>query len=188
MATVSRDASRRRHCDVHTELTDAFRARIVLPPAAAAPKMCLEVRFPEHGHLQGVIFMRTSLTFLSVAAGGLALAGAMVSPPLHRACAQQAQISYSENIAPIFRGWCVSCHQPGGTGYKASGLDLTNYAGLMKGTKFGRMVIPGQPDSSNLYVLISGRAKIQMPFGHKPLPSCLQQNVWTWIFQGAKNN
>jgi hypothetical protein len=31
----------------------------------------------------------------------------------------------------------------------------------MKGTKFGRMVIPGQPDSSNLYVLISGRAKIQ---------------------------
>ena len=101
---------------------------------------------------------RTSLTLLSVAAGSLALAGAVISPPLHQACAQSAQISYSDDIAPIFRGWCVSCHRPGGEGYKASGLDLTSYAGVMKGTKFGPMVIPGQPDSSNLIVLISGRA------------------------------
>ncbi len=104
------------------------------------------------------------------------------------ACAQQSQISYSEDIAPIFKGWCVSCHQPGGQGYIASGLDLTNYDGLMKGTKFGPMVIAGQPDSSNLITLIEGRAKIQMPFGHKPLPACLKQNIWSWIFQGAKDN
>jgi hypothetical protein len=60
----------------------------------------------------------------------------------------------------------------------------------MKGTEFGPMVIPGDPDRSNLIVLIEGRAspEIRMPFGHKPLPSCLRQNIWTWIFQGAKNN
>ena len=108
--------------------------------------------------------------------------------PIQSACAQQGQMSFAEDIAPIFKGCCVSCHQPGGEGYNASGLDLTSYDGLMKGTKFGTMVIPGQPDSSNLIVLIDGRAKIRMPFGHKPLPSCLRNIIWSWIFQGAKNN
>lgn len=129
-----------------------------------------------------------NLVLASLAVGGLSIAGVSISPPIRQACAQQAQMSYAEDIAPIFRGWCVSCHQPGGQGYNASGLDLTSYDGVMKGTKLGPMVIPGQPDSSNLLVLIDGRAKIQMPYGHKPLPACLRQNIWTWIFQGAKNN
>jgi len=97
-------------------------------------------------------------------------------------------MSYAEDIAPIFKGWCVSCHEPAGEGFKASGLDLTSYEGLMKGTKFGPMVIPGQPDNSNLMVLIEGKAKIRMPFGHNALPNCLRNNIWSWIFQGAKNN
>jgi len=59
---------------------------------------------------------------------------------------------------------------------------------FMKGTKFGPMVIPGQPDNSNLIALIDGKAKTRMPFGHKALPSCLRDNVYGWIFQGAKNN
>jgi Planctomycete cytochrome C len=129
-----------------------------------------------------------NIMLASVAVGSLSIAGMSISPPIRQACAQQAQMSYAEDIAPIFRGWCVSCHQPGGQGYNASGLDLTSYDGVLKGTKFGPMVIPGDPDSSNLIVLIDGRAKIQMPYGHKPLPSCLRQNIWTWIFQGAKNN
>jgi hypothetical protein len=129
-----------------------------------------------------------SITLVTVVAGSLALAGAAISPPIRSACAQQAHMSYAEDVAPIFRGWCVSCHQPGGQGYNASGLDLTSYHGLMKGTKFGPMVIAGQPDSSNLVVLVEGKAKIQMPYGHKPLPECLRQNIWSWIFEGAKNN
>ena len=52
-------------------------------------------------------------------------------------------MSYAEDIAPIFKGCGVSCHQPGGQGYNASGFDLTSYDGLMKGTKFGPMVLPG---------------------------------------------
>ena len=97
-------------------------------------------------------------------------------------------MSFAEDIVPILKGWCVSCHQPGAEGFAASGLDLTSYDGLMKGTKFGPMVVPGQPDASNLIVLIEGRAKIRMPYGHKPLPNCLRNNIWTWIFEGAKNN
>jgi Planctomycete cytochrome C len=133
--------------------------------------------------------MKTSRAILaSIAAGSLSVAAATILTPIHQAGAQQAQMSFAEDIAPVFRGWCVSCHQPGGDGYNASGLDLTSYEGVMKGTKFGPMVIPGHPDESNLIVLVEGRAKVRMPFGHKPLPSCLRSSIWTWIFQGAKNN
>jgi len=127
---------------------------------------------------------------MSFAAGGLSLSltGAAFLTPIHQACAQHAQVSFANDIAPIFKGWCLSCHQPGGDGYNASGLDLTSYDGVMKGTKLGPMVIPGHPDESNLIVLVEGRAKVRMPFGHKALPGCLRTNIWTWIFQGAKNN
>lgn len=123
--------------------------------------------------------------------GCLTLAGASTLAPIQQACAQQsAAVSYSQDVAPVLRGWCVSCHQPGGEGYKASGLDLTSYAGLMKGTQFGPMVLPGQPDASNLVVLIEGRAspQIRMPHNQKPLPSCLRDEIWSWVFQGAKDN
>ena len=129
-----------------------------------------------------------TLVLAACAIGSLSLAGATLAPPLRSACAQEAHVSYTEDIAPILKGWCVSCHQPGGQGVEASGLDLTSYDAMMKGTKFGPMIIPGQPDSSNLIVLIEGRAQIRMPYGHKALPACLRQNVWTWIFEGAQNN
>ncbi len=129
-----------------------------------------------------------SVAVVGIVAGGLALAGAAELIPMRPACAAQPQMSYSEDIAPVFRGWCVSCHQPDGEGYKASGLDLRTYEGLMKGTKYGPMVIAGKPDESNLMRLINGEAKLRMPFNHKPLPNCVRQNIWSWIFEGAKND
>jgi mono/diheme cytochrome c family protein len=131
---------------------------------------------------------RWILGSLGVVAGGFALAGSTSLLQVPQACAQQSQINYAEDIAPIFNGWCVSCHQPGGKGYEASGFDVRTYQGVMKGSKFGPMVIAGRPDESNLVVLINGQAGIRMPFNHKPLASCLRQNIWTWIFQGAKND
>ena len=123
-----------------------------------------------------------------IVAAGLSLAGSAGLTPVGHACAAQPQLSYSEDIAPIFKGWCVSCHQPGGEGANASRLDLTTYEGLMKGTKFGPMVIPGKPDESNIMSLVQGEAKIRMPFAHKPLPNCLRKIIWSWIFEGANNN
>ena len=136
-------------------------------------------------------FMRKGgLAFAGAIVGGLALVGTTALMPVRQACAQRGQMSYKDDIVPIFKGWCISCHQPGGQGYMASGVDLTSYAGLMKGTKFGTVVIPKEPDSSTLVALIYGRTspKIRMPFGHKPLPNCLRTNIWQWIFEGAKDN
>jgi len=136
----------------------------------------------------GNFMKQPRLLLFSVAAGRLSLAAVTLLAPIHDACAQRAQMSFAEDVVPILKGYCVSCHQPGGEGYNESGLDLTSYDGLMKGTKFGPMVIPGQPDSSNIIVLIDGKAKLRMPYGHKALPSCLRDNIYSWIFQGAKNN
>jgi Planctomycete cytochrome C len=142
--------------------------------------------------LEAPVKVKSTLTLgVGAALSAVVLIGVPTEFPMSQACAQQAKstgVSFAEDIAPILRGWCVSCHQPGAEGYNASGLDLTSYDGLMKGGKFGPMVIPGQPDSSNLLVLIEGRAKVSMPLKHKALPNCLRTNVWSWIFEGAKNN
>ncbi len=131
---------------------------------------------------------RLSVGVAGLAAGGIALLGNLGLTPVARVCAAQATASYSEDVAPAFRGWCVSCHQQGGEGLEKSGLDLTTYDGLMKGTTYGPMVIAGNPDESNLMRMINGDAKLQMPFRHRPLPACVRQNIWSWIFEGAKNN
>jgi hypothetical protein len=111
----------------------------------------------------------------------------MHSPEL---CAAEQQISFSDDILPLLKWRCSTCHQSGGEGYEKTGLDLTTYEGLMKGTKFGPMVIPGKPDSSNLMVLLDWRAapEMRMPHGKKQLSVCDRTNIRTWIRQGAKNN
>ena len=98
------------------------------------------------------------------------------------------EVSYKLDVFPILASRCVSCHGPGGTGYKESGLDLTSYEGLMKGTKHGPIVVPGDPLTSNLDVLIEGRAQVQMPHDQRPLLKCQQNIIRNWVKQGALNN
>ena len=104
--------------------------------------------------------------------------------------AASSEVSFSEDVFPIFKGRCVDCHQPGGDGYEKSGLDLTTYEGLMKGTKYGTMVDPGTPETSNLIRLLDWRAApaLRMPHGKKRLSTCDRDAIRHWIRQGAKNN
>ncbi len=94
---------------------------------------------------------------LVLAVAAVALAGLSSSAVIVDACGQERQTtSFREDVFPIFKGRCIDCHRPGGQGYEASGLDLTTYEGVMKGTKHGPMVIPGDPDLSNLMWLPIG--------------------------------
>jgi mono/diheme cytochrome c family protein len=131
---------------------------------------------------------RRNLTAAAIAFGACLMI-ADVSTPSAQLCAAEPQ-SFSEDILPIFRGRCASCHQSGGAGYEKSGLDLTTYEGLMKGTKFGAMVIPRDPDSSNLMWLLDWRAspEVRMPHGKKKLSICDRNAIRAWIREGAKNN
>lgn len=100
------------------------------------------------------------------------------------------KMSFREDVFPVLKGRCMDCHSPGSAGYDASGLDLRSYEGLMKGTKFGPMVIARDPESSNLMLLLDGRAdpKIRMPHGTRRLSVCDRDAIRQWIREGALNN
>lgn len=127
-------------------------------------------------------------------AGAVVLAaGAFIGIEMIRSpelCAAEQQISFSEDILPLLKWRCAGCHQPGGQGSEKSGLDLTTYEGLMKGTKFGPMVIPRDPEGSNLVLLLDWRVspEVRMPHGKKKLSICDRNDIRNWIRQGAKNN
>jgi len=132
---------------------------------------------------------RRNLIAAAIVVGAACLMIVDVSTPSARLCAAEPQ-SFSEDILPILKGRCVSCHQPGGAGYEKSGLDLTTYEGLMKGTKFGAMVIARDPESSNLMWLLDWRAspEVRMPHGKKKLSICDRNAIRAWIREGAKDN
>src|SRR5215469_1622986 len=118
------------------------------------------------------------------------LIGFGVFPAAKEACAAQPKMSFADDVMPIFRGRCVSCHAPGGPGFEKSGLDLSTYAGVMKGTKSGPMVVPGDAQSSNLMWLLDWRAspELRMPHGKKKLSTCDRDAIRSWINEGAKDN
>ena len=147
--------------------------------------------------------MKRQRLYLATAAAGLAIlavAGMQLTTSSPAYCqdqpkrpapqTSQSKKSFKEDVMPILVGRCVSCHQPGGEGTAKSGLDLTSYAGLMKGTKFGPMVIPNDPESSNLMLLLDWRAspELRMPHGMKQLNSCDRNDIRAWLREGAKDN
>lgn len=98
-------------------------------------------------------------------------------------------LSYQADIKPIIDANCASCHVPGGAGYEKSGLRMDSYEALMKGTRFGAVVVPGSSVGSTLFRLVSGKAdpSIRMPHGQAALPEADVATIAAWIDQGAKN-
>ena len=123
-------------------------------------------------------------TLILVAGAALTLA-AMAEP-----AKKHATVSFSEDIFPILQTRCGACHAPGGEGFETSGLDLRSYQGLMKGTKFGPIVVAGDDVTSNLTVLLDGRAdkSLQMPHNKKKLTTCDRDLIRKWIREGALDN
>lgn len=99
-------------------------------------------------------------------------------------------ISFEGDVMPILQVRCIECHKPGGDGYEVSGLDLTSYEGVMKGTKHGPIVVPKNAIMSNFMVIVDGRADeaIRMPHERKKLTKCEISIFRRWINAGAKNN
>ena len=130
------------------------------------------------------------LRVLAVSVATAAIGGLGVGPAVQQACAASPKYSFADDVVPIFKGRCVQCHSSGGQGTEKSGLDLTSYEGVMKGAKFGPMVIPGDARSSNLMQLLDWRVspEIRMPHGKKQLSSCDRDAIRGWINEGAKNN
>jgi cytochrome c553 len=102
----------------------------------------------------------------------------------------QPAVSFAKDVKPILEQNCVECHVNNGKGTVASGFVVDSYESLMKGTKFGPVVVAGDPLSSSLYRLVSGEVdkSIQMPHNKEPLSADKIAKIEQWIAQGAKNN
>ncbi len=109
------------------------------------------------------------------------------APP--EAVAQEA-VSFKDDVFPIIELRCLECHQPGGSGYETSGLDMRTYEGLIKGTKHGSILTPGSAFESNLIAVIDQRTdrEIWMPHNRKRLSKCERLMFRFWVSQGAKDN
>jgi len=105
-------------------------------------------------------------------------------------CGQNRTVSFQSDVTPILKKNCYECHTNDGDGYKKSGLSMENYETLMKGTKFGPVVVPGNSVSSTLARLVQGKAspEINMPHKRDALPEAEAKVIVQWIDQGAKNN
>jgi hypothetical protein len=95
-----------------------------------------------------------------------------------------SQVSYTNQIQPIFNTNCTSCHVGGG----AATLDLTSYDGVMSGGVSGLSIISGDNENSELYIRIilpEGTA------GSMPPNDRLSQEeidlIGDWINEGASN-
>ena len=137
--------------------------------------------------LLGAIIL-TALSFNVSAEDDIAL------KPAHDAIKvlRPGDVSFNEDVQPILHDYCVSCHSPGGKGHAKSGLDLTSYEGLMRGTKFGPVVIPGNSDTSTFTKLLTGTNRgLKMPMGLNATGTLDRQYILIlrkWVKQGAKNN
>ena len=107
------------------------------------------------------------------------------------AATSKSEISFKNDVHPILHDYCQSCHQPGGKGYEKNGLDMTTYETLMKGTKFGSVINPGNSFTSILIQAVEGRvhASLKMPYGMAGgLAKDKIETLKKWVDQGAKNN
>ncbi len=130
----------------------------------------------------------------------------MVGPPLVERCSNvdsdpNTEVSFSRDIQPILQAkrdqepGC-NCHMPSDPnpiGLEATGLDLSNYSGLIRGgiNTSANLVVAGQPCESVLWKKISAGPPFgaRMPFNGPPfLSSEAIQTISDWIAEGARDN
>jgi uncharacterized membrane protein len=119
------------------------------------------------------------------------VAACLVVTALSACGRSEPAVSFASDVKPILQKRCGECHAPGQPGYEASQLGFATYDELMKGTKFGPVVVPGDSLGSNLIILVEGRAdpSIAMPHGdNEPLLKGEIETLKVWIDQGAVNN
>lgn len=127
---------------------------------------------------------------VSVVVGLLAsaCAASASTAPYRQDVPMQAELrwsgSYEQDIQPIFDAYCVTCH---GKLQPENALRLDSYEGVMAGTRFGPVVVPGSAGGSTLVYVLQGGApyQVSMPHNGLKLTPNRMQNIVLWINAGA---
>ncbi|MCA8963968.1 MAG: PQQ-binding-like beta-propeller repeat protein [Planctomycetes bacterium] len=98
------------------------------------------------------------------------------------AAASEPLVFWRGRVERLLQDQCSSCHEPG---EKKGGLDVTTFAAIRAGGGSGRTLVPGDPEHSRLWLMVSQQERPFMPKGDDPLPADELQLLRTWIEQGA---
>ncbi|PYV25300.1 MAG: hypothetical protein DMG24_09415, partial [Acidobacteria bacterium] len=90
--------------------------------------------------------------------------------------------SYTEQVEPILRQKCATCHR---SSIKAGGLLMESYQTLIQGGTHGPVIVPGHSSESRLVLMLEGKIQPRMPFGLDPLPPAEIATIKAWIDAGA---
>ncbi len=93
-----------------------------------------------------------------------------------------ASVTFAKDIGPIFNASCNNCH--GGRSTKGN-FSVNSYAEVMKGGKSGAVIVPGNPDGSKLFRLVTKQEEPYMPKKGDPLTSEQIETLRKWILAGA---
>jgi mono/diheme cytochrome c family protein len=104
--------------------------------------------------------------------------------------ATKANVTFANDIKPIFETACVKCH---GNEKPKAGLKLTSLETTLKGTKDGKVVEPGDSTKSSLVLSVAqiGEEDTWMPPKNNkakiaPLTTEQVGLIRAWVDQGAK--
>jgi hypothetical protein len=133
---------------------------------------------------------RKNWVLVVAVAVGLALAiaacgGGGSTAPITTVKTPDGKVSFAGTVQPILQDHCKRCHDVGGK----SSLYLMTYDGIMKGGKMGQVVLPGDPDGSQIIGSVEKTKTPNMP--PKIFPALTKDRVdalRTWIKEGAENN
>lgn len=96
----------------------------------------------------------------------------------------QEKVSYDDHVLRIFEQSCLNCHNPDKT---KGGLDLSNFAGAMKGGSSGKVVEPGDT-SSTLINVVKQTGEPKMPPEGEKLSAADIDILSKWIEGGLLEN
>jgi hypothetical protein len=108
-----------------------------------------------------------------------------------------AEVSFRDNIVPILKAKCATCHLTGQEGGKMAlhpGAAYKSLVGIQSSVDGKLLVKPGEPDQSYLMIKLLGLQAerggqgARMPFGGAPLDKTLLEQISTWIANGAPDN
>ncbi len=99
------------------------------------------------------------------------------------------QVSFANDVQPIFDNNCVSCHPSSGNLDLRPGQSYNQLVNVSASGYNALRVKPGDPEASVLYKKIDGSGTFgsNMPLGGQ-LSAADIQTIKTWIEQGAQNN
>ncbi|MFZ4765852.1 MAG: DUF1549 domain-containing protein, partial [Roseimicrobium sp.] len=115
--------------------------------------------------------------------GACVLSGSVFSASPETSFSAEQITFFEKNVRPIFAENCYKCHQ----GHAAkSGLILDSREGVLRGTDYKKVVVPGDPENSVLIKSVRHAAGVEAMPSKKPQLAANQiEALAQWVKMGA---